>query len=50
MFDKSKYYGQDRYYDGIPPEVKEFHKKMTLKELEAEIEVEKKKCDEMKEW
>ncbi len=40
----------ESYYDGVPPEVSEHHSKMTLEEIEAEIEVEKKKCDEMKEW
>lgn len=40
----------ERYYDGVPPEVSEKHSKMTLEEIEAEINEEKKKCDEMKEW
>ena len=33
------------YYDGIPPEVAEIHAKMTLDELEAEIEAEKARCN-----
>lgn len=41
---------QNRYYDGISPEEKARHEKMTLEELEAEIEAERKKCDKMKSW
>lgn len=50
MFDENKYYNQDSYFDGIPPEVQERHNRMTLEELELEIESEKRKCEEMKEW
>lgn len=50
MFDASKYYNQDSYYDGIPPEVAEHDSKLTIEELEAEIEAEKRRCEQMKEW
>ena len=40
----------ERYYDGIPPKEVERHAKMTEDELNAEIEAEKRKCEEMKEW
>lgn len=44
MFDARK------YYDGIPPKVEEHNSNLSLEELEAEIEIEKKKCDKMKSW
>lgn len=50
MFDANKYYDQDNYFDGIPPEVTEHDAKLTLEELEVEIEAERKKCENMKEW
>lgn len=40
----------ESYYDGISPEVSARHERMPLEELEAEIEEERKKCEEMKEW
>ena len=50
MFDASKYYNQDRYYDGIPPELAEHDSKLSLKELEAEIDAEKIRCEKKKSW
>lgn len=47
MKEKTEY---ESYFDGIPPEVAEHDAKLTLEELEAEIEVERKKCENMKEW
>lgn len=40
----------EHYFDGIPPELSERHEKMTMEELEAEIENEKKKSEELPEW
>lgn len=50
MFDAKKCYNQDSYFDGIPPEIEEYNSKLTLEELEEEIEAERKRCEEMKEW
>lgn len=50
MFDAKKYYNQDSYFDGIPSEIEEHNLKLTLEELEAEIEAERKKCEKMKSW
>ncbi len=40
----------DRYFDGISPELQQELDKMTPEEREASLEAEKKKCDDMKEW
>lgn len=40
----------DRYFDGISPELQRELDRMTLEEREASLEAEKKKCDEMNEW
>ncbi len=50
MFDAKKYYNQDSYFDGIPSEVEKHNSKLTLEELESEIEAERKNCEKMKCW
>lgn len=40
----------DRYFDGISPELQQELDRMTPEEREASLEAEKKKSDEMKEW
>ena len=40
----------DRYFDGISPELQQELDKMTPEEREASLEAKKKKCDDMKEW
>jgi hypothetical protein len=50
MVDAEKYYNQEQYYDGIPSKVAEHDAKLSLAELESELEVEEKRCDEAKSW
>ena len=40
----------DRYFDGISPELQRELDRMTPEEREASLEAERKKCDEMNEW
>lgn len=40
----------DRYFDGILPELQRELDRMTPEERETSLEAEKKKCDEKKEW
>lgn len=40
----------EHYYDGISPELQKKLDNMTPAEREADLEAEKKKCDEIKEW
>lgn len=40
----------DRYFDGISPELQQELDRMAPEEREASLEAEKAKSDEMKEW
>ncbi|MBR1750837.1 MAG: hypothetical protein IJ740_08165 [Ruminococcus sp.] len=40
----------EHYFDGISPEKQAHFDSLTIEELEAEIEAEKKKCEEMTDW
>ncbi len=41
---------KDSYYDGISPERQAELDKMSLEELEAEIEAERKRCENLTDW
>ncbi|MBQ1432415.1 hypothetical protein [uncultured Ruminococcus sp.] len=40
----------EHYFDGISSEKQAHFDSLTLEELEAEIEAERKKCETMEEW
>lgn len=40
----------EHYFDGIAPELEKHDLSLTPEQLEAEIEEEKKKCENLKSW